>query len=80
MVSNSRGPETLSGLAGQLGPPAQAATPAEAAAAADIVAVTVPLKSYRQVPVEPLTGKVVIDTTDYLPDRDGHIAHLPAST
>ena len=37
---------------------------------------TVPLKAYRQVPVEPLRGKVVIDTNNYYPQRDGHIAEL----
>ncbi len=76
VLSNSRGPETLSDLVAQLGPRARAATAAEAAAAADIAVVTVPLKSYRQVPVEPLRGKVVIDTNNYYPDRDGHIAEL----
>ena len=54
----------------------RAATPAEAAAAGDIVVVTVPLKAYRQVPVEPLRGKIVIDTNNYYPQRDGHIAEL----
>jgi predicted dinucleotide-binding enzyme len=38
--------------------------------------VTVPLKNYREVPVEPLRGKVVIDTNNYYPDRDGRIAEL----
>src|SRR4051794_24127350 len=77
VLSNSRGPETLTDLVKQLGPRARAATAAEAAAAAgDIVVVTVPLKAYRQVPVEPLRGKVVIDTNNYYPDRDGHIAEL----
>jgi predicted dinucleotide-binding enzyme len=38
--------------------------------------VTIPLKSYRDVPVEPLAGKVVIDTNNYYPQRDGHIAEL----
>ena len=37
---------------------------------------TVPLKAYREVPVEPLRGKVVIDTNNYYPDRDGHLAEL----
>ena len=37
---------------------------------------TVPLKAYREVPVEPLRGKVVIDTNNYYPERDGHIAEL----
>src|SRR5260370_28216058 len=48
----------------------------DAAKAGDIVVVTVPLKSYRQVPVEPLAGKVVIDTNNYYPQRDGHIPEL----
>ncbi|MET1058781.1 MAG: NADPH-dependent F420 reductase [Nocardioides sp.] len=76
VLSNSRGPETLADLVTELGDHARAATPAEAAAAGDIVVVTVPLRAYRQVPVEPLRGKVVIDTNNYYPDRDGHIAEL----
>ena len=76
VLSNSRGPETLADLVDSLGPQARAATAAEAAAAGDIVVVTVPLKAYRQVPVDPLRGKVVIDTNNYYPDRDGHIAEL----
>lgn len=76
VLSNSRGPETLTDLVDQLGPRARAATAAEAAAAGDIVVVTVPLKAYRAVPVEPLRGKVVIDTDNYYPERDGHIAEL----
>ncbi len=76
VVSNSRGPDTLRDLVGQLGLHARAATAAEAAAAGDLVVVTVPLKAYRQIPVEPLAGKVVVDTNNYYPDRDGHIAEL----
>jgi predicted dinucleotide-binding enzyme len=76
VLSNSRGPETLTDLLDELGPRARAATAAEAAAAGDIVVVTVPLKVYRAVPVEPLRGKVVIDTNNYYPVRDGHIAEL----
>jgi 8-hydroxy-5-deazaflavin:NADPH oxidoreductase len=75
VLCSSRGPEILNDLIQQLGPHAQAATPAQAAASGDIV-VTIPLKAFRQVPAEPLAGKVVIDTTNYLPDRDGHIAAL----
>ena len=76
VLSNSRGPETLADLVDELGARARAATPAEAAAAGDVVVVTVPLKAYREVPVEPLRGKVVIDTDNYYPERDGHIAEL----
>jgi predicted dinucleotide-binding enzyme len=76
VVSNSRGPETLTDLVAELGDHARAGTAEEAAAEGDLVVVTVPLKAYRQVPVEPLRGKVVIDTNNYYPDRDGHIAEL----
>ncbi|MGS0683969.1 NADPH-dependent F420 reductase [Nakamurella sp. GG22] len=76
VLSNSRGPETLTGLVAELGPKASAGTAAEAAAAGDIVVVTIPLKAYRTVPVEPLAGKIVIDTNNYYWQRDGHIAEL----
>ena len=76
VISNSRGPETLAGLVSELGPKALAATPQEAAKAGDIVVVTIPLKNIRSVPVEPLAGKVVIDTNNYYPQRDGHIPEL----
>lgn len=76
VLSNSRGPETLSDLVAELGPRARAATAAEAAQAGDIVVVSVPLKAFRDVPVAPLVGKVVIDTGNYYPGRDGRIAEL----
>jgi len=76
VVSNSRGPETLAGLVKELGPRSRAGTPVEAAKAGDMVVVTIPLRNYRQVPVEPLAGKVVMDTNNYYPSRDGQIAEL----
>jgi predicted dinucleotide-binding enzyme len=76
VISNSRGPETLSALVAELGPTARAASAADAAKAGDIVVVSVPLKNYRSVPVEPLAGKIVIDTNNYYPQRDGHIPEL----
>ena len=76
VLSNSRGPETLTDLVDELGDAARAGTPEEAAAEGEIVVVTIPLKAYRDVPVEPLRGKVVIDTNNYYPQRDGHIAEL----
>jgi predicted dinucleotide-binding enzyme len=76
VISNSRGPETLSELAAELGPKARAGTAMDAARSGDIVVVTIPLKSYATVPVEPLAGKIVIDTNNYYPERDGHIAEL----
>lgn len=76
VIANSRGPETLTDLVAELGPKASAATAHDAAAAADFAVVAVPLKNYRDVPVEPLAGKVVIDANNYYFERDGHIPEL----
>ncbi len=76
ILSNRRGPEALQSLMAELGRRARAATPEEAAEPGDIVVVTVPLNQYRNVPVEPLRGKIVIDTNNYYPGRDGNIAEL----
>jgi predicted dinucleotide-binding enzyme len=76
VISNSRGPETLAGLVEELGPRARAATAREAAEAADFAVVTVPLKSYLDIPAEPLSGKVVIDTNNYYWERDGRVPAL----
>jgi predicted dinucleotide-binding enzyme len=76
VLSNSRGPETLASLVAELGPRARAATVPDAAAAGDIVVVTIPLKNIASVPVAPLAGKIVIDTNNYYPQRDGDIPAL----
>jgi predicted dinucleotide-binding enzyme len=76
VLSNSRGPATLSDLAAELGPRATAGTAEQAAAAGDWVVVTIPVKNYQQVPQAALDGKVVIDTGNYYPPRDGQIAEL----
>jgi 8-hydroxy-5-deazaflavin:NADPH oxidoreductase len=80
VLSNSRDPATLAPLVKELGPRARAATPVEAATEGDIVVVTIPLGNIRSVPVEPLAGKVVIDTNNYYPQRDGHIPELDDET
>ena len=76
VLSNSRGADSLADLVRALGPNASAGSPAEAAAAGDLVVVTVPLRAYAQVPVEPLQSKVVIDTNNYYPERDGRFPSL----
>jgi predicted dinucleotide-binding enzyme len=76
VISNSRGPETLAELVAELGPNARAASVEDAARAGEIVVVTIPLKNIRSVPVAPLAGKIVIDTNNYYPQRDGHIKEL----
>lgn len=78
VLSNSRGPHTLRNLVRRLGPRARAATPVEAAAAGDLVVVTIPIRAYRQVPTEPLRGKVVIDTLNYDPVRQGRVPEIEA--
>ncbi|UPL14750.1 NADPH-dependent F420 reductase [Microbacterium galbinum] len=94
VIANSRGPETLTDLIDELGPKAKAATAVDAGAEGDVVVVTVPLRAIGDVPVEPLAGKIVLDTNNYYFERDGHIdaldkgetttseivqAHLPTS-
>lgn len=78
VLSNSRGPQTLRDLVANLGPAASAGTAEEAAAAGDLVVVSIPLKNYRDVPVEPLAGKIVVDADNYYPERDGHFPELDA--
>lgn len=76
VIANSRGPESLGDLVAELGPNARAATAQEAAEAADVAVVTVPLHAIDAVPVEPLAGKIVLDTNNYYWERDGHIEAL----
>lgn len=78
VLSNSRGPETLADLVADLGGRARAATPADAAHAADLVVAAIPLKAYELLPADALAGKTVLDTANYYPQRDGHLAELNA--
>ncbi|GAB3964427.1 NADPH-dependent F420 reductase [Plantactinospora veratri] len=75
-VANSRGPETLRGLADELGERVHPATVAEAARFGDVVVVSVPVGRYAELPAEPMSGKTVIDTGNYYPDRDGRNPEL----
>jgi hypothetical protein len=75
-VSNSRGPETLAGLVEELGGRVQAMTAADATRFGDVVVVAVPFGRYRELPTEAVSGKVVIDTNNYYPQRDGHFEEL----
>ena len=76
MLSNSRGPETLADLVDELGPHARAATPQEAALAGDLVVVTVPFRARGDLPHAALAHRVVIDTMNYYPQRDGVVPEL----
>jgi hypothetical protein len=79
VLSNSRGPETLTDSVARLGPRAAAATSEQAAAAGDIIVVTVPVKAFPNLPAAPLAGKTIIDTCNYGPERDGHIPELDSN-
>jgi len=80
VMSNSRGPETLSGLVAGLGPNARAAGVVEAGRSGDVVVVTVPLYAVHAIPPEAVDGKVVLDTCNYYPGRDGEIQPLEEET
>jgi predicted dinucleotide-binding enzyme len=66
----------LTDLVRELGTRARAGTAVQAAEAGDIVIVTIPLKNVGDVPAAPLAGKIVIDTNNYYPQRDGRILEL----
>jgi 8-hydroxy-5-deazaflavin:NADPH oxidoreductase len=75
-IANSRGPETLSGLASETG--ARPVTVEQAAHAGDLVIVTIPQKSIPDLPRGLFDGVpddvIVVDTGNYYPQqRDGRI-------
>ena len=78
-VANSRGPETLAGLAAETG--AKAVTVKEAARAGDVVIVTIPEAKIRNLPKDLFAGVpenvVIVDTGNYYPrERDGRIEEI----
>lgn len=75
-VANSRGPETLRDLVAEIGEKARAVTVEEAAGFGDVVLVSIPLGKYKELPGEAFRGKIVIDSNNYYPDRDGRFAEL----
>lgn len=71
ILANSRGPESLAGLVGEIGPAATASTPAGAATAGEVVVVAIPFFRYTELPAAELAGKIVVDATNYYGGRDG---------
>jgi predicted dinucleotide-binding enzyme len=78
VIANSRGPETLAPLVRELGPSARAATAVEAAAAGDFAVLAFPWTREHDLPVAALAGKVVLDTNNHMPWRDGRIPEIDA--
>jgi predicted dinucleotide-binding enzyme len=75
-IANSRGAETLKDLVAELGERAQAVSAEEAAKFGDVVLVSIPFGKYKELPAEALKGKIVIDSNNYYPDRDGNYEEL----
>src|ERR687888_479689 len=75
-VANSRGPETLTNLVGELGAGALAGTVEAAARSSEVVLVAIPYKAFTDLPADAFAGKTVIDATNYYPQRDGEISEL----
>ncbi|MDE2136077.1 MAG: NAD(P)-binding domain-containing protein [Gammaproteobacteria bacterium] len=77
VLISSRHPEELRGLAGTLGPRAHVGTPRDAALFGDVVVVSVPYGALPQVGRDlrsELAGKIVLDTCNPYPSRDGEMA------
>ena len=75
-ISNSRGPETLRDLVSALGNKAKAVTVEEAARFGDVVLISIPFGKYKSLPADAFNGKIVIDSNNYYPSRDGNFPEL----
>ena len=77
VLFSSRHPEQLAGLVERLGPRARAGTPREAASFGDVILVSVPYAALPQIGrdlAKELSGKIVLDTCNPVPNRDGKMA------
>jgi 8-hydroxy-5-deazaflavin:NADPH oxidoreductase len=77
VLLSSRHPEQLNSLAQSLGPKARVGTPRDAAVFGDVVLISVPYGAMPQVGrdlASELAGKIVLDTGNPYPDRDGKMA------
>ncbi len=73
-IANSRGAETLTDLANEIG--AQALDLEDAARFGEIVLIAVPFGKYETLPAEVFQNKIVVDAGNYYPDRDGQFADI----
>ncbi len=72
-ISNSRGPESLRDLVSDIGENASAASVDDAADFGEVVLVAIPFFAYEALPADRLSGKIVVDATNYYPGRDGEM-------
>ena len=75
-IANSRGAETLKDLVAELGENAQAVSIKEAAKFGEIVFISIPFGKYKTLPANAFDGKIVVDSNNYYPDRDGVFEEL----
>src|SRR5437016_12594459 len=75
-ISNSRGPETLDALAAELGDNAEASTIENARDFGDVVFISIPFGKYTELPTTGWENKIVIDSNNYYPERDGQFSEL----
>jgi predicted dinucleotide-binding enzyme len=78
MVSNSRGPDTLTAVVASIQGDVRAGTVAEAARFGEVIAVAIPPRAILDLPPEPFAGRVVVDVNNYYPRVDGRIPELDA--
>ncbi len=77
VLFSSRYPEELQGLVARLGPKARAGTTREAANFGDVILVSVPYAALPEIGrdlAKELPGKIVLDTCNPVPRRDGKMA------
>ena len=77
VLISSRHPDELKSLAQSLGPKAHVGTPREAAMFSDVILISVPYGALPQVGrdlAKELAGKIVLDTGNPYPERDGDMA------
>jgi predicted dinucleotide-binding enzyme len=77
VLMSSRHPQELQALAHSLGPKARVGTPIEAAKFGEVVVVSVPYGALPQIGRDlknELAGKIVLDTGNPYPERDGQMA------
>lgn len=75
-LANSRGPQSLADFVRELGPKARAVTVEEAARYGDFTVVSIPLKNQLELDASLFRDRIVVDTGNYYPGRDGKIPEL----
>jgi predicted dinucleotide-binding enzyme len=76
VISNSRGPNTLADAVADLGENASAATTEDVPKKSDIVVISIPLHVIHSLPRDMFDNKILIDTMNYYPERNGKIDEI----